>query len=74
MSLKFLASLTARLLLYRQAEASVLLVRKGCDVDAKNNEGQTASHRAALAGLTQVLQALLNRRADFNTQVSSSVS
>ena len=74
MSLKFLASQTARLLLYRQAEVSVLLIRKGCDIDAKNNDGQTASHKAALAGLPQVLWALLNRGADFNAQVSSSVS
>ena len=48
---------------------SEYLVKTGCDVNARNNDGQTAGHKAALAGYRQVLQALMTRGADFNVQV-----
>ena len=65
-----LSSHTMTLPLYRNVEVSMYLIKTGCDVNAKNEDGQTASHRAALLNSDQVLQALMARGADFNVQVT----
>lgn len=53
---------------------SEYLIKTGCDVNARNNDGLTASHMAAIAGYSQVLQALMTRGADFNVQVIVAIS
>ena len=45
-------------------------MKKVSAVDVSNNEGQTAGHKAALAGYDRVLLALKTRGADFNAKVT----
>lgn len=45
-----------------------LLLKKGCDPDAKNEKGYTPLHAAALYGFTRVVEILLKNKAEVNTQ------
>nr|KAG5688878.1 hypothetical protein BaRGS_016446 [Batillaria attramentaria] len=44
------------------------LVSKGCDLSPANKDGQTAGHKAALAGHVQVLRAMVAKGANFAAQ------
>lgn len=57
------------LLLRSNAEVAEFLIKQGCDVTIANKTGQTASHLAATKGCVPILNLLLSKGADFNTQV-----
>ena len=48
-----------------------LLLQAGATVDAVDNYGQTALHRAAMYGKIQVVEALLNAGADKAVKATS---
>lgn len=52
----------------KNQEIGEYLVKKGCSLSPVNNDGQTASHKAALAGHVEVLKAMVSRGADFSIQ------
>jgi ankyrin repeat protein len=57
---------------YRKNDAVAdYLIQKGSDVKVANNNGQTASHRAAAYGHAHILRKLMAKGADFNAVVST---
>ena len=58
------------MLIYRKhLDVVDLLVKHGADVDVKNNKGFTPCHLAVNVDLVVVVQTLLKRDCDVNTQV-----
>ncbi|PVD35618.1 hypothetical protein C0Q70_02581 [Pomacea canaliculata] len=53
------------------AEVAEFLIKQGCDVTIANKTGQTASHLAATKGCVPILNLLLSKGADFNSQDSN---
>lgn len=49
-------------------ETTRALISEGAEVDARNEEGQTALHWAALRGHKETVQALVSAGADVNTR------
>ncbi len=54
--------------IFDQAEAAGLLVEKGANVNARNNERNTALHIAAFFGHTETVKLLLEKSAEVNAK------
>jgi len=54
-----------------RAETVKFLVKKGCEIDANDDDEQTALHKAAMFGHAETVKVLIDNGADFNKRDSS---